>query len=83
MAKQTKAEKTAADIAAFRQQIDEGKRKPLTQTGIENAVISKYQCRKTRWLDRHPEYKKAVLTAEDSLSTEDVKTETTLNTEAQ
>jgi hypothetical protein len=83
MAKQTKAEKTAADIAAFRQQTEEGKRKPLTQTGTENATISKYHRRKTRWLDRHPEYKKALLTEEDSLSTEDVKTETTPNTDAQ
>ena len=83
MAKQTKAEKTAADIAAFRQQIDEGKQKSLTQTGAENAIISKYQRRKTRWLDRHPEYKNKLVLTEDQLSTEDVKTETTLNTDAQ
>jgi len=83
MAKQTKAEKTAADIAAARQQIDEGKQ-PLTQTGIENAIISKYHRRKMRWLDRHPEYKtKVVLMVEDRHSTEDVKTDTTLNTDAQ
>ena len=88
MAKQTKAEKTAADIAAAKQQINEGtiekKRTPLTETGIENAIISKYHRRKMRWLERHPDYKtKVVLMVEERLSTEDVKTDTTTNTDAQ
>ena len=82
MAKQTKAEKTAADIAALRQQIEEGKHTPKTQTGAGNAAISKYHRHKTRWLERHPEYKTKGVLTEDELST-DVKTETTPNTDAQ
>ena len=83
MAKQTKAQKTAADIEAAKQQIEEGtterKRKPLTETGIENAPISKYHRRKMKWLERHPEYKtKLVLMVEES-----VKTDTTPDTDAQ
>jgi len=82
MKRQTKAEKTAADIAAARQQIEEGKiekqRTPLTETGTENAAISKYHRRKMEWLKRHPEYKTKVV-----LMVESIKTDTTFNTEAQ